>query len=170
MPGQHRLYRPRGPLAPPWPLFAPWLLAPALLPPVLRELRLLLVRSEAELRLLALRLVPLAFVPNWPAISLSVLLALARSPSLRITDLLPAELLRIPLAWVLARRLPNLFLLVLLRSVVLTLVLDPVTFEPLLLVLARVDFTPVDGRAADLTGGLAMFGSAAANGEGAAAC
>jgi hypothetical protein len=97
------LYRPRVPLAPPRPLFAPWLLAPALLPPALRELRLLIVWSEAELRLLALRLVPLAFAPNWPDILLSVRLALARAPSLRIADLLPAELLWIPLAWVLAR-------------------------------------------------------------------
>jgi hypothetical protein len=101
---RHRRYRPRNPLSPPRPLFAPWLLAPALLPPALRELRLLFVRSEAELRALALRPVPLAFVSNWPEIFLSVLVALARNTrSLRVADMLPAELLRLPLAWVLAR-------------------------------------------------------------------
>jgi hypothetical protein len=142
---------------------------PALLPPTSRELRLLFVRSEAELRLLAVRLVPVVFVPNCPDIFLSVLLALARAPSLRVADMLPAELLRIPLAWVLARLLPDL-LPVLLRFVVLALVLAPVTFVPVPLVMVRVDFTPVDGRSADLTGGLEMFCSAAANGEGAAAC
>src|SRR5689334_21217010 len=44
------LYRPRGPLSPPRRLFGPWLLAPALLPAVSCELRLVFVRSEAELR------------------------------------------------------------------------------------------------------------------------
>jgi hypothetical protein len=102
-PLRHGLYRPRGPLSPRRPLFAPSLLAPALLPPALREPRLLFVRSEAELRLLALRLVALVFVPNWPDIFLSVRLALARAPSLRVADMPSAELLRIPLAWVLAR-------------------------------------------------------------------
>jgi hypothetical protein len=98
---RHRLYRPRGPLAPPRPLFAARLLAPALLP-TLRELRLLAVRSEAELCLPALRLVPLAFVANWPDMFLSVVLTFTRTPSLRMADMLPAELLRAS-AWVLAR-------------------------------------------------------------------
>jgi hypothetical protein len=99
----HRLYRARGPRLPARPLFAARLLAPALLPLGLRELRLLTVRSESEPPLSGLRLVAFAFVFDWPDIFLSVVLALARPPSVRVADLLPAELLRIPPAWVLAR-------------------------------------------------------------------